>query len=162
VYAGLQTVPPVFVAIGLLALVAARLMTLRRGGPLIAGGWLAACALAAIVVVSPLDGVRLYPVALSLALALVFAASLLHPPTAIERLARLTEPNLPPEGVAYTRKVTIVWLAFFVANAAISAWTALQASLEVWTLYNGFLSYVAIAALFAGELALRRRVRRAS
>ena len=68
--------------------------------------------------------------AISLAVATIFAASLRFPPTVIERIARLTEPDLPPEGVIYTRKVTVVWVAFLLVNAAISLWTALCGSLE--------------------------------
>ena len=55
---------------------------------------------------SPVIAARAYPVAISLAMAAIFAASLRHPPTIVERIARLSEPDLPPEGVAYTRQVT--------------------------------------------------------
>jgi uncharacterized membrane protein len=55
----------------------------------------------------------------------------------------------------YLRKVTLVWLGFFVANAAISAATAMSGSLELWTLYNGLISYLIMAGLFAGEWIVR-------
>jgi len=104
--------------------------------------------------------VKAYPVAVSLAAAAVFALSLHFPPPVIERIARLTEPDLPPKGVAYTRRVTEVWVGFLLLNASISAATAVWGSLDQWTLWNGLLSYLAMGALFAGEFVVRQRVRR--
>ena len=78
----------------------------------------------------------------------------------IERLARLQEPDLPPEGVRYTRKVTWAWCGFFIVNGGIAAWTALYADLAAWTLYNGCISYLLMGLMFAVEWLCRRRVRR--
>lgn len=105
-------------------------------------------------------GVRAYPVAVSLILLSVFATSLFHGPPIIERIARLHEPDLPPEGVAYTRKVTWAWCGFFITNGSIAAWTAVYADLATWTLYNGCISYGLMALMFAVEWLVRRRVRR--
>ena len=101
---------------------------------------------------------RLYPAGISLALLAVFALSLWSPPTVIERLARLRRgvAELPADAVRYTRHVTEVWCAFFALNAAIAAWSAVAASREVWALYNGFLTYVAMLVLFFGERVVRR------
>ncbi|MCM8614092.1 hypothetical protein [Accumulibacter sp.] len=101
----------------------------------------------------------LYPVVVSLALLSVFGRSLLNPPTVIERIARLSEPDLPPWGVLHTRRVTQVWCAFFVFNAAVSLATTF-ASREVWLLYNGFVAYLLMGVLFACEWLVRVRVRR--
>lgn len=102
---------------------------------------------------------KLYPVLVSLALLIVFAASLIWPPSLIERIARTREPDLPPQAVAYTRRVTQVWCVFFVINAAISLWTVWRASDAIWALYNGLISYVLMGLLMAAEWLLRRRVR---
>jgi uncharacterized membrane protein len=112
-----------------------------------------------LLTVSPLMAARAYPVAINLAMAAVFAASLRYPPTVVERIARLSEPDLPPEGVVYTRQVTGVWVGFLLVNAAISLWTAIWGSLDQWALWNGLLSYLAMGALFAGEYLVRRVVR---
>jgi uncharacterized membrane protein len=101
---------------------------------------------------------RSYPVMVNATLAVVFAVSLLRPPTMIERLARLQDPALPPEGIPYTRKVTWVWLAFFLVNGAIASYTAYWGTLEQWTLYNGIISYVLMGLLFAGEWCVRQSV----
>jgi uncharacterized membrane protein len=78
----------------------------------------------------------------------------------IERFARLSEPELSPAGVRYTRHVTQVWCAFFVVNGAIAAYTAAFASREAWALYNGLIAYVLMGVLFGGERLVRRRLMR--
>lgn len=102
---------------------------------------------------------KFYPVVVSAVLLALFGASLLHPPSAIERFARLREPDLPAEAVAYTRRVTQVWCLFFIANGLAAFATALWASDAVWTLYNGFVSYCLMGVLMAVEWLVRRRVR---
>lgn len=104
-------------------------------------------------------GMRAYPVAANLVMLLVFGASLVRGMPIVERLARLREPDLPAEGVLYTRRVTWAWCVFFVLNGTLAAWTALYASLAGWTLYNGFISYCAMGLMFAGEWLCRRHVR---
>jgi uncharacterized membrane protein len=84
--------------------------------------------------------------------------SLWQPPTAIERMARLARPNFPQSAVRYTRRVTQVWCVFFGLNGSVSLATALWASNDVWALYNGLLSYVAMGALLAIEWCVRLRV----
>jgi uncharacterized membrane protein len=101
---------------------------------------------------------RLYPAALSGAFLVVFGLSLFNPPTVVERIARVRNPDLPAAGVRYTRQVTQVWCAFFVVNGLVAVWTAVWSSREVWAFYNGFLSYVVMGALFAGEWFMRRRL----
>jgi uncharacterized membrane protein len=102
---------------------------------------------------------KLYPVGVNAFMLALFGASLLHPPSAVERLARLREPNLPPVAVVYTRKVTQVWCVFFALNGLMALATALWASDAVWTLYNGFIAYCLMGALAAVEWLVRRRVR---
>jgi uncharacterized membrane protein len=119
--------------------------------------------LAAMALVGFFDrplSIRLYPVFMNGALLVAFAVSLLRPPTIIERFARGMEPDLPPEGVRYARNVTLVWVAFFVANGSIALWTVLQPGWGPWLLYNGFISYVAAGLLFAGEYLVRITVRK--
>ncbi len=99
---------------------------------------------------------RFYPAAMNFGMLLLFALSLICPPSMVERFARIGEPDLPPQGVRYTRRVTQVWCAFFVANGAIAAGTALYASREIWALYNGFIAYLLMGALLAGEWLFRR------
>ncbi len=159
VYFGLRIFPPGLFAIGLLALLALKLALGRKPRSrntlpyLIAG-----VVLLVLVAHSPMVGLKAYPVLFSLGLAAAFAYSLLWPPTIVEQIARLRHPDLPLEVNSYLRKVTIAWLMFFLINAAISAATAMSGSLKLWTLYNGFISYIAIGVMFAGELLIRQVV----
>lgn len=101
-----------------------------------------------------------YPVLVSLLFLAWFSHSLFRPPTVVERLARLQDPDLPPQGVAYTRKVTIAWCLFFLGNGAIAALTAWHGDMAWWTLYNGGISYGLMGLLMGGEWLVRARVRK--
>lgn len=103
-----------------------------------------------------------YPVAVNLSLLLTFAASLRWPPCAIERLARLRDPQLPDEARPYLRRLTAIWCLFFIANGAIATATVVNGDMALWTLYNGLIAYLLIGALVVGEwlyrhLLLQRR-----
>lgn len=163
IYFGLQFFEPRVVALFLAAL-----LILRRrheAGRLLSGltrvdlGVLAALlGLATLTAWANSESLlRLYPAAMSLGMLLLFGLSLKEPPSMIERFARLQEPDLPPAGVRYTRRVTQVWCMFFMINAALAGWTALYASRDEWALYNGLIAYLLMGALFAGEWLVRRR-----
>ncbi len=106
-------------------------------------------------------GLKLYPVIISFSMLALFAWSLYHPPSIIERLARRMEPEFTPEAVTYTRNVTQMWCGFFAINGLIALYTAVWGSMAQWTLYNGLLSYLIMGTLLAGEWLVRRRVKRA-
>lgn len=163
VYFGLDVVSPRVLGIGLLLL-----LLLRHGrslaGVLRATDVLERSLLAGIVLLSlgivAADSeflLRLYPVLLSLGMLALFARSLARPPSMIERFARQQDPALSPAGVRYTYRVTQVWCAFLAGNALIALATVF-ATRELWVLWNGLLSYLAMGMLFAGEWLLRRRV----
>ncbi|MFG3451732.1 MULTISPECIES: hypothetical protein [Pseudomonadaceae] len=102
---------------------------------------------------------RWYPVLISLALLGLFASSLWSGMPIIERLARLSEPDLPAAAVRYTRQVTWVWVGYFLVNASIASGLALWAPLSWWTLYTGLIAYLLMGLLFAGEWLVRQRIR---
>jgi len=102
---------------------------------------------------------RLYPVFMNLTMLGAFAVTLRNPPSMIERFARITEPDLDEHGVAYTRKVTQVWIVFFVLNGSVALWTALYGTLWQWGVYNGGISYGLAGLLMAVEYVIRRIVR---
>lgn len=103
---------------------------------------------------------KMYPVFMSVGALIIFASTLMKPPSMIERFARLAEPNLPEAGVIWTRQVTVVWCVFFVLNALIALATVLFASMQTWVLYNGFISYMLMGLLLLGEFILRKRQQR--
>ena len=102
-----------------------------------------------------------YPVLVNAILLLLFAYSLFAPPTVVERLARITEPQLDAAGIAYSRRVTQVWCGFFIVNGAIALTTCLSGDITLWTLYNGGISYLLMGALMGIEWIVRKRIRHA-
>lgn len=156
IYFGMQHFEPRWVALLLLAL--ALLRAAIKPEPM----WLAAVGGALVLVAVGMlanDGLplKLYPVLVNIVMLAIFAASLRHPPSAIERIARLREPDLPIEAVAYTRKVTQVWCGFFVLNGSIALITALYGSDAIWAMYNGLIAYGLMGLLFIGEWLVRPR-----
>lgn len=153
-----HTVGPGWVLLGLLGLVALRgMFGLQRGvpGAITYALLFVAAAMALAALYDRELSIRLYPAFMNATLLAAFGLTLWRGPSMIERFARLIEPNLPESGVQYTRAVTCVWCGFFFINGAIAAWTALYANWPLWTLYNGLISYIAIALLFAGEMLVR-------
>jgi uncharacterized membrane protein len=102
---------------------------------------------------------RLYPVFMNLTMLIAFGLTLWRPPSMIERFARITDPELDADGVAYTRKVTWAWIVFFILNGGIALWTALCGTWLQWGAYNGGISYVLAGTLMAVEYMIRRIVR---
>lgn len=161
VYFGLRATTPTIIVVILLSLLLARALFVPRGTsvslvPVLA---LAATGVALLYFVDTMAAVRSYPVLINFGLAAIFALSLARPPTAIERIARLAEPDLDAAGVAYTRKVTWLWTGFFVGNGAVAAWTAMYGTLDQWAVYNGLISYMLIGVIFVIEFLVRRVVR---
>lgn len=103
---------------------------------------------------------RLYPMLLDLGVAAIFLGSLASGRPLVERIARAFRPDLPVEAVAYTRRVTIAWGVLMVLVALVSLYTALGASLRIWSLFNGAGAYVVIGLAFVLEYALRWHLKR--
>lgn len=106
---------------------------------------------AVIAIVDSAAWLRAYPVLINALLLAVFGTSLRRGPPIIERIARLRHPDLPPEGIRYTRRVTQVWAGFFLINGTIAAALALWGPWHWWTAYNGGISYVMMGLLMVGE-----------
>lgn len=162
VYFGTQVLPPGSIAIALLGFIVLQSTVIAESPAqrsLLTVSAVAALIVVAIGMAAPLISLKAYPILICLGLSVLFGHSLLRPPTVIERIARLRQPDLNAAAIAYLRKVTMVWLCFFVVNAAISGVTAIWGSFEAWTLYNGLISYLLIGTIFAGELLVRHSVR---
>lgn len=104
------------------------------------------------------DWLLYYPIVVNMTLLGVFGWSLGQPMTLVERLARLTTPDLPEQGIRYTRKVTQLWCLFFICNGLCAGWTVWHGDLAIWGLYNGLVSYLLMGALMGGEWLVRQRV----
>ncbi|MDR2105410.1 MAG: hypothetical protein LBP51_06625 [Deferribacteraceae bacterium] len=139
--------------------VCALIQLLRRGKNPLALVFAILCSIfaAALLLLNSVAAAKLYPIAVNLVLLLFFSLSLIYPPSAAERFARLKQPDIPNVAVQYCRKVTIVWCLFFIFNASVSFATT-RFSTQVWTIYNGFASYILIGLLFAVEFGYRTRL----
>ncbi|GLQ96120.1 hypothetical protein [Dyella mobilis] len=159
VYFGMDRVPPPMFALvlGAIWLIRAPALLKQPGGRLMLGAALTYCALLAFSGNDALE--RWYPTLISALLLCAFGLSLIYGPPLVERIARVREPDLPDAAIPYTRKVTWVWVGFFVFNGVVSAALTLWARLSLWTLYNGLIVYFIMGTLFAGEWLLRRRLR---
>lgn len=101
---------------------------------------------------------RIYPAIISISMLILFAMTLKYPPSMIETIARLKDPQLPAAAIGYTRKVTWVWCLFFAINGAIAIYSALYSSRGFWVLYNGIIAYILMGLLLAGEWLWRHHV----
>jgi len=161
VYFGLSMVAPTLIVLVLLALLLVRTLLMRRTGGLPIALVLigVAAGVGLLLLVDSMVAIRAYPVLVNVGLAALFGFSLISPPSAIERIARLAEGELNAAAIAYTRKVTWLWFAFFIGNGTVAAWTAIYGTLDQWTLYNGLISYCLIGFLLAVEFLVRWLVR---
>lgn len=116
-----------------------------------------ALATAAAAILAPQFLLYAPPVLINLALAALFGASLRAPrEPLIATFARQEHPDLPADLALYTRRLTLLWAVLFAAMAAIALALALGGSLETWSTFTNVVSYLLVAALFAGEYAYRR------
>lgn len=102
-----------------------------------------------------LDWMYWYPVAINLFMLMMFGSSLWAKRTVIEKLARLQDPNLPAEAVAYTRKVTQVWCAVFIFNIMVTISLIYLKRVDAWALYTGVIAYMIMAIVLIGEWLIR-------
>ena len=138
VYVGLLHFPVKWVAMAITVLLLARVALLQRAARRQHSAPLSLLpamlvAIACAVLSATLDhagALKLVPVVINLACLIGFASTLRHPPSMIERFARLQEPTLDDTAIAYTRQVTVVWCGFFVINGSIALYTALFTSMS--------------------------------
>lgn len=154
---GMRYFPPVVVVTVLCILVGTRLLLGQRGAVDLV---LAAAVGGEILLLQFAPGlaVRIFPLLVNLGLAALFACTLWFPPPMIERIARVTGATLPDDALPYLRNVTAAWICFFLLNGTAAGWTIVYGTLEQWALYNGFIAYLLIGAMFAGEFLVRRWV----
>jgi uncharacterized membrane protein len=89
------------------------------------------------------------------AFGLAFLRSLSGTPL-IEHFARMVKPELRPAELAHCRTWTGIWGVYLLALAALGLALARWATLPVWTVYVGIVSYVLVAVLFAIEYVIRK------
>jgi len=161
VYFGLRILPPSFFGLVLAVLLLLRFGIVRpeersTALPLI-------FILLAYAVASALIGsvtmLLYYPVLVNAILFVVFAGSLRSGEPLLLRIVRARGIAISSHGPRYLRRLTAFWAGFFVINGMIAFWTT-TASIEIWTLYNGLISYLLVGALILGEWTFRRQYKK--
>lgn len=161
IFFALAWLEPREVGLVVLGLVALRLFTARFGAAIafVKEVWIPAAAVAVVALGTAIwndpTGLLLAPTLINAALLATFGASLWAERPIVERFARLQVEDLSPAEVSYCRSVTQIWCAFFVVNGGTALYLALAGDIEAWTLFAGFISYVLIGMLFAGEYVYR-------
>ena len=156
VYAMLGRVNAAWLALPLALLWLARGLTARAAQPgdrLLPAAALVFCLILAVT--NSESWLRWYPVLVNAMMLAIFGMSLRAGQPVVERLARLRHPDLPPEGVRYTRNVSRAWCVFFALNGTIAAALAAWAPWSWWVAYNGCASYVLMGMMAAGEWLVR-------
>ena len=95
-----------------------------------------------------------YPALVNFCLCAVFANSLRHEESLLLRIVRARGLPINKHVPQYLFRLTALWAVFFALNGMTALWTT-TASMEVWTLYNGLISYFIVAALIGAELLFR-------
>jgi uncharacterized membrane protein len=95
------------------------------------------------------------PAATQATFGLAFLRSLKSTPL-IEHFARMVKSDLSGPERAHCRRWTAVWGYYLLVLAAFGLVLAKYASLAVWTIYVGVLTYVLVGVLFAIEYVVRK------
>lgn len=161
VYFGLSYLPPSFFGVALLALLAMRYgVLLPEERPVLVPLLIIFVTYALVAAISASEAMLLYyPAVVNFSLCGVFLNSLRQGDPLLLRIVRARGWPISVHAETYLYRLTAIWIAFFVANGLVSIWT-MTLGIEAWTLYNGFLSYVAIAVLIGIEYVFRRWYKR--
>jgi len=161
IYFGIRVLPPSFFGIALAVLLLIRFGFVRpeeRATAVPATVLLLAYAVAAAVVGST-RMLLYYPALVNFLLCALFAGSFKQEEPLLLRIMRARGVTMHATIPPYLTRLTAVWATFFALNGMIAIWTT-TASMEIWTIYNGMISYLLIAALIAGEWLYRRHYKR--
>jgi uncharacterized membrane protein len=97
------------------------------------------------------------PIAINVGLALFFASTLSRGrEPLISWFARVERGGLAPDLKVYTRRLTWIWVGFFLAMAAVSAVLAVTGPRMAWAWFTAVGNYLCVGMLFVGEYVYRR------
>lgn len=139
----LRTVPTLVTAQRAQLLVAVRLPAIALGFALL--GWIIHSRWMLLVL----------PSATQAAFGLTFLRSLAGTPL-VENFARMVKPELTPGELAHCRSWTRIWGIYLIVLAAVGLLFARFATLPVWTVYSGVVTYGLSGALYAVEYVIRK------
>jgi len=140
---------------------AASLLVVGRALPAgIALGGFDSLALLALVLASAASGERVFlllvPAWLQIALARMFWRSVRDGESIFERVAFGIQPYAPDFIRPYCRKSTSAWAGFFLLNALLIAALACFGPLAWWRNFTGWIMWLAMGSLAAGDYVVRK------
>lgn len=110
--------------------------------------------------ITHINAVKYYPACINFVVFLIFFTSIFSKETVIQRITRIAEDRELPEIVQkYTRNLTYVWSVFLFCNFCAALITVFLSD-EIWTVYNGIISYVLTGFLFGIEYIVRINFKR--
>lgn len=156
IFFGLRYFPPGVVGLLLIVLLAFRFGVLTsEEKPVLAPMLVTFLAYAALAAVTGSKILLLgYPALVNFFLAAVFANSLRQAEPLLLRLVRARKVKISAYAPRYLFWLTATWASFFVINGLLAVWT-LTRPIEIWTLYNGLIAYIAAGTLMGGEYLFR-------
>ena len=80
----------------------------------------------------------------------LFAGSLSSKEPLLIRVVRARGTPVGEHATRYLTRLTAIWAGFFLLNGLVSVWTT-TSSIEIWTIYNGVISYLIIGVLASIE-----------
>ncbi len=98
---------------------------------------------------------KLYPVLMNASVCAIFALSLRKTPLITQFAQKMCNKPLNNNQITYTKHATIAWAVFMFINTLISFVTVFL-STEIWTIYNGFISYILIGLMMLIEYFVRK------
>ena len=98
---------------------------------------------------------KLYPVLMNSCVCAIFALSLKKTPLITKFAQKIRKEPLDTKTLNYTRNATKAWAIFMLVNTFISLITVFLSN-EIWTIYNGFISYMLIGMMMLSEYIVRK------
>jgi len=156
VFFGLRHLPPGAIGVLLIVLLAFRFGVLSpEEKPVLIPMLLIFLTYAALAVATGSERLLLgYPALVNYSLAVIFANSLRQPEPVLLRLVKARKVRISSYAPRYLFWLTAIWAVFFVTNGSIAVWTTTR-PIEIWTLYNGLIAYVAAGMVMVGEYLFR-------
>ena len=102
---------------------------------------------------------KYYPPVVNFCFFIIFFSSIFQEKTIIQQIALSVEPDANEHVMRYTRILTYIWSAFMFLNFLISLATVFM-SKEIWTIYNGIISYILVGMFFVIEYIVRINFKR--
>jgi len=103
--------------------------------------------------------IKLYPVLASFSYTIIFLTTIIYPPTLAYGVAQIIDSSIKNSAAEkpmeiFCKKASIVWCVFFFLDMILAIATLFiypndsKKATDVWTLYNGLVTYLIIAIIF--------------